>query len=162
MPVREGFLEEAASDGDLQGDRGWPQLGPGKSIPSRRHSKRLRQVAVCGPHLPKPGFLMESRAGVRVQQGGALVLSTDRLLLQLLQFQLSRGCHTCLLGVAGWWTGLRPGGGDSAGRRPWLLVSLGLAVVGRPAALGLGRVGARGCQERDPGLWAAHGGQIRP
>lgn len=70
-----------------------------ENIPGRRHSRRLRQVAVWRPHVPEPGFLMEIRAGVRVQQGGALVLSTDGLLLQLLfLFQLSRGCHTCLLG----------------------------------------------------------------
>ena len=90
MTVREGFLEEATSDEGLQRAR--------ENILGRRHSRRLRQVAVW-PHVPEPGFLMEIRAGVRVQQGGALVLSADRLLLQLLfLFQLSRGCHTCLLG----------------------------------------------------------------
>lgn len=41
-------------------------------------------------------------------------------------------------------------------------VLAGLGLLSHwPWAVG-GRVGVQCCQERDPGLWVAHGGQIRP
>lgn len=46
--------------------------------------------------------------------------------------------------------------GGSAGRRPWPPVSLVLGSRWAGRDTGPSRVGARCCQERDPGLWVAH------
>lgn len=66
MSVREGLLEEATLLVIRTGTGDGLQLGPGRSLPGRRQAVPCR---LCRPHLPEPGFLVESRAGVRVQQG---------------------------------------------------------------------------------------------
>lgn len=120
MSVREGLLEEATLLVIWTGTGDGLQLGPGRSLPGRRQAVPCR---LCRPHLPEPGFLVESRAGVRVQQGTEhrqFIITTVGI-VSVLQgaAHLASGGGRVADQVEAW-------PGDSAGRRPWLPVSRAL------------------------------------
>lgn len=83
----------------------------------------------------------------------------------------SPGAHAWPVGGGGLLDGARPGGGQRGqkgrtspptARRPGLLSRRPRAAGGQARVSGRWAAGARRCPERDPDLWAAHGGQISP